>query len=87
MSESYVYKIDSNQDRDILNQGSIPHIIQYFDNLEKQYHPQSILVTDKNINEVQGPYSISSTSVAIKFTALILLLLIFWDFVYAHNTS
>lgn len=86
MSETYVYNIDSNQDRDILNQGSIPHIKQYFDKLERQQHPQSTLVTDKNINEIESPYSINSTSFAIKFIALIMLLLIFYDFVYAQKS-
>lgn len=85
MSESYAYNIDSNQDRDILNQGSIPHIIQYFDKLERSYQTPNIDTTQ--INEVQSPYSINSTSFAIKFTALTLLIIIFWDFVYAHKTT
>lgn len=86
MSESYVYNIDSNQDRDILNQGSIPHIRQYFDKLEKLNYPQSIL-NKSTINESPSLYSINSTSFFIKFIAFILLLFIFWDFIHAHNST
>jgi len=79
MSESYVYNIDSNQDRDILNQGSVPHIVQYFNKLEKQHMVDKILDTS-NENEISSPYSINSTSFAIKLIALISLIIIFWDF-------
>ena len=87
MSESYVYNIESNQDRDILNQGSIPHIKQYFDKLDKQYHSQSDTIDTSNENETSNLYSINSTSFAIKLMAFILLILIFWDFVYANKTT
>jgi hypothetical protein len=82
MSESYVYNIDSNQDRDILNQGSVPHIVQYFNKLEKQHMGDKTLDTS-NENETSSPYSINSTSFAIKLIALISLIIIFWDFVNA----
>lgn len=84
MSESYVYNIDSSQSRDILNQGSIPYIQQYFDKLEKQRQQELNPLAEKNIYTFvpdESPYSINSTSFAIKFIALILLIIIFCDFI------
>jgi hypothetical protein len=82
--EVYGYNVIEDQDRDILNQGSITHIKTYFDKKQKEedkhngdiahLHARYILERDRS-------YAVSDISFLIKFIIFIVLVWIVWDFV------
>jgi hypothetical protein len=81
-------KIVQYDDMDILNQGTVTHIKNYFDKLEKHSNTTS----DDNINTVSispkhkrlisldSKYSINKISFFVKLMGLVMLLIIVWDF-------
>lgn len=75
------YKVLYYDDMDILNQGSIDHVKNYFDNLEKQNNiTQDVLELNKQYIKLinQSKYSINNiTFFTLSLCTIILIIIIF----------
>lgn len=77
--EVYGYDVVEDQDHDILNQDSIDHIRNYFDNKEKD----TISISQKTLllsQRANTGYSVNNVSVVVNIVIFIIFLLIMWDF-------
>lgn len=78
MAEIQSYNIIADDDRDILNQGSISHVIQYFNKLENK---GKNITYNKNKKQENNKYSINNLYFFIKLSIFIILFMIISDFV------
>lgn len=70
------YNIIYDQDKDILNQGSVKHIKNYFDKLTNNI---------QIVENTQSIYSINNRLFVIKLCFLIILLYIIYDFTFSSK--
>jgi hypothetical protein len=83
-SEVYGYTIKTDDDHDILNQGSIKHIQQQFD---KQQQDNERLANPKSVSSYISDnktsyYSINNQQSIIKIILIIIFLWLLWDFMW-----
>lgn len=85
--EIYGYNVITDQDHDILNQGTPEHIHRYFDKKQKEreftemgFEDKLYLVTKNTIPTHVG-YSINSVSFIVRFLIFIIVVWILCDFV------
>jgi hypothetical protein len=74
-------------DYDILNQGSIDYIKQYFD--QKQQYDMMQTMNDTNLHikkNDQSAFSVNSIGFSISLIILFLFIMILWNFIYNKNT-
>lgn len=76
------YKVIEYNDLDILNQGTVPHIKKYFDNLEAEANKTHdvLKITHERIIDLNSKYSINSIAFFVKLMIGIIMMIIIWDF-------
>jgi hypothetical protein len=80
--EVSAYNVVSDQDHDILNQGSIDHIKRYFDKIESDADmggTSYIIIRQSTL--IPSDYSINSIMFVIKFTIFLIFVWIVWNFI------
>ncbi len=81
------YSMVFDTDYDILNQGSIDYIKQYFD--QKQQYDMMQTMNDTNLHikkNDQSAFSVNSIGFSISLIILFLFIMILWNFIYNKNT-
>lgn len=85
--EIYAYNVISDQDHDILNQGTISHIKNYFDKKQKESEEKdkglmNIIDMDMqpDLTPDESAYSINSIGFLIKLVIILLFVWLLWDF-------
>lgn len=80
----YGYNVISDQDRDILNQGTAEHIKKYFDKKQAEHENEMTSITTIIDTHTSSPYSINKIGFFIKLIVLLLFLWMIWDFSYVE---
>ncbi|VBB18457.1 hypothetical protein YASMINEVIRUS_920 [Yasminevirus sp. GU-2018] len=81
--EVYGYNVITDQDKDILNQGTADHIKRYFDKKQAEHEAstQTVLsAVEIHIKKLDSKYSINNRGFIIKFLVFIIFVVIVWDF-------
>jgi hypothetical protein len=81
-AEVYGYNVITDQDHDILNQGSLDHIHNYFEKKQRE-HDESKNIIDNEIFVLpkSDGYSVNSVTFIIKITIFIIFIWIMCDFI------
>ena len=80
--EVAAYNVISDQDHDILNQGSVDHIKRYFDKIDNDVDmggTSYIIIRQSTL--IPSKYSINSIMFVIKITIIIIFIWIVWNFI------
>lgn len=90
--EIYGYNVITDQDKDILNQGTAKHIKAYFDKkqAEQEAASRTLLGTVENniaAKKMESNYSINSRSFIIKFLIVLIFIWIVRDFVVCEKIA
>jgi hypothetical protein len=86
-AEVYGYNVITDQDHDILNQGSVHHIQKYFDAKQKEEELKAMGINNgsyiitQNLSAVKAEYSINSVSFILKIVIFIIFMWIVCDFI------
>lgn len=85
-TEVYGYNVITDQDHDILNQGSIHHIQKYFDAKQKEEELKTInngayTPVTRNLSAVKAEHSVNSVSFILKLVIFIIFIWIVCDFI------
>jgi hypothetical protein len=79
----YGYNVISDNDHDILNQGSIEHIKRFFDEKQREVESNNILADQQRVQVLKKSqvYSVNSISFSIKLIIFVICVWILWDFI------
>jgi len=86
-TEVYGYNVITDQDHDILNQGSVQHIQKYFEAKQKEEELKAMGINDgsyiitQNLSAIKAEYSVNSVSFMLKFVIFIIFMWIVCDFI------